>query len=289
VLVGNNLGTGTGPLNSSGVVLGTTAGTTAITGYGEVDIFGDHTASNNDTHGTVFVGGPSSGTFTGATSVTVNYAFPPGTSTTDNAATFQNNIWNKMTGLSTSLGGLASPSTLSGSTFTGVANANGVAVFNITLAQLNGVSGTLGFAGCLAGHHPCDAVINVTGTGSFSQGFNYGALTAAQSNLIWNFEDTNSLSVDTAWFASILAPVGSISASNDITGNVIAANFDTTAETHLSGFDCSDGLCSTPTPPDSVPEPGSLPLLGSALFAFAIFVPFARRAAKPGRVNRIES
>ena len=92
VLVGGNLGAGTGPLNSNNVVLGTTAGTTAIAGYGEVDIFGDHTASNNPTHGTVFVGGPSSGTFTGASSVTFNYAFPPGTTPADNAATFQNNI-----------------------------------------------------------------------------------------------------------------------------------------------------------------------------------------------------
>lgn len=269
VLVGGNLGPGTGPLNQAGVILGSTAGTTAITGYGEINIFGSHSNVNNPSTGHVFVGGPSSGTFLGATSVTFNYAFPPGATPADNATTFQNNIWSKMTGLSTSLAGLTSLSTLSGSTFTGVANANGVAVFNITLSQLNALTGTLGFAGCLAGPTPCDAVINVTGTGTFTQGFNYGALLAGQSNLIWNFEDASGVSVNGAWWASILDPLGSITAASDITGNVIAENYTTTAETHLPGFDCSDNLCSTPTPPPPVPEPGSLPLLAGAVAMFA--------------------
>jgi hypothetical protein len=279
VLVGGNLGTGTGPLNSNGIVLGTTPGTTAITGYGEVDIFGNHTASNNNTNGSVFVGGASSGTFTGASSVTFNYAFPPGASVSNNPATFNTYIWTPLTTLSSNLAGLTPNSTLTGTTFTGVAGPNG-AVFSVPLSTVNGLSGTLSFAGCLALATPCDAVIDVTGAGTLNNpALAFPLVAAGFPNIIVNFDDDVTVNVGNVWTASILDPLGSVSATTDITGNVVAMNYTTTAETHLPGFDCSDQLCDAPVIPP-VSEPSSLALVGSALGAL---VALAARWRRYGR------
>jgi choice-of-anchor A domain-containing protein len=285
VLVGGSLGPNTGPLDSNNVSLGTTPGTTAITGYGEVDIFGNHTASNNPSHGNVFVGGPSSGTFVGATSVTFNYAFPPGSSVAMNPATFQNNIWTPLVGLSSTFAGLTANSTFNPTTgvFTGVAGPNG-AVFSIPLSTLNAFTGTLtasSFAGCLASATPCKAIIDVTGPGTFTQAFNY-AVGAGQTNVIWNFEDASAVNITgSSWWASILdtTPLSTITASLDITGDVIAYNYTTTAETHLPGFDCTPGFpgCSSGTIP--TPEPGSLTVLGAAFASFAAIAVIRRRRA----------
>jgi choice-of-anchor A domain-containing protein len=287
VLIGGNLGPGAVALNDDGVILGVTAGTTAITGYGEVNVFGNQTANNNNAMGHVFVGGTLGAGLTpfgGATSVTSNYAFPPGAGAADNPATFQNDIWSKMTGLSANLAGLSSPSSLSGNTFNGVANADGVAVFNITLAQLNAITGTLSFTGCLAGPTPCDAVINVSGTGTFDQNFSYGALTAAQQNLIWNFESATAVDIDSMWYASIIdtAPNAVVNNTAPIVGNLIATTYGGSApigsgELHFFPFDCSDNLCAD-TP---VPEPSSLTLSGPAFGTLMAFAALWRRRARP--------
>jgi choice-of-anchor A domain-containing protein len=281
VLIGGNLGPGTVALNDNGVVLGTNAGTTAITGYGEVDVFGNQTAAFNPAKGNVFVGGTVAAVtpFPGATSVTSGYTFPPGASPADNPTTFQNNIWSKMTGLSATLALLSSSSAVSGGMFTGVANVNGVAVFNITLAQLNAITGSLSLAGCLAGPTPCDAVINVIGAGSFTQNFNWGTIGSAQQNLIWNFEGATALNIDNEWWASILAtaPGAVVTNTAPIVGNLIATIYGGPAplgsgELHDFPFDCSDNLCASSV---ILPEPGPLAALGSALAMFAALASIA--------------
>ena len=258
-------------------MLGTTPGTTAIVGYGEVNIFGNHTASNNNTHGNVFVGGSSSGTFIGASSVTFNHRFPPGATVADNPTTFQNNIYNPLIALSNNLAALSANSSRTGTTFTGTPNANGVAVFSVPLAMLNTLNGTLTFAGCLASNNPggpCDAVINVTGAGTLTQGFAFPLVASGFPNLIVNFANDVTANVSNVWTASILDPLGSVSARTDITGNVVSMNFTSTAETHLPGFNCSDNLCGAP---NTVPEPGSLALLGAGLGSLALLLRFRRR------------
>jgi choice-of-anchor A domain-containing protein len=275
VLIGGDLGPGPVALNQNDVMLGTTTGTTAITGFGEVNVFGNQTALFNSAMGHVLVGGSISSNnppFLGATSVASHYAFPPGATAADNAATFQNNIWSKITGFSSSLASRTENSTFTpmGEFMPGASVGAGIpAVFDVTLAQLQalGSSTILSFAGCLAATAatPCDAVINVTGSGTLNQAFLYG-FTKAQPNLIWNFENATDLEINNQWGASILAPDALVHTTAPINGNVIAATFGGTApigsgELHLPTFDCGDQLCDAPP----VPEPGSLPLLGGAL------------------------
>jgi hypothetical protein len=279
VLVGGDL-KATGPLNSSHVVLGTTAGTTAITGYGEVNVFDNVLAGTSSILGgsTTFIGGTKSGTLLtpGASSVLGGYTFPG--AGPNNAGTFLTNIWTPLTAVSSNLAGLSANSSLTGNTLQGVAGANG-AVFKVSLSTLNTLTGPLILGGCLALPIPCDALIDVTGTGTLTQNFQFP--TASQGtglkNVVVNFDDGATVNVRSFWTASILDPLGSVSATSDIVGNVVAMNFTTTAETHLPNFDCSDGLCVCPpgfpgcssAPPVDTPEPGSVAVLGSALIAFA--------------------
>ena len=135
----------TGPLNKNAVVLGTTSGTTGITGYGEVNVFSNVlTGTNASVNNSVtYIGGTKNGTLsnTGAGSMLGGYGFPTGGTVANNPATFQNLIWSQLTGLSSSLGVLSSPSTVMGTLnpmFNGTANANGVAVFSV---PLNGPGG----------------------------------------------------------------------------------------------------------------------------------------------------
>ena len=275
-----------GPLNSKPVVLGTTAGTTGVTGYGEIDVFSNVLAGTNAiVHGLTLVGGTNSGTLlgAGAGSILGGYAFPNGALPANNPTTFQTFIWSPLKTVSTSLGALSSPSSVTGTVnpaFTGVANAAGQVVFNLTLAQLNSYSGTLSFQGCLAANNPggpCDGVINVTdATGTLTQGFAFPLVATGFPNLIVNFEGNVTANVSNVWTASILDPLGMVNATTDITGDVFAQNYTTSAETHFAPFDCSDNLCAGMSFPP-LPEPGTLPLLASAFAAFAGLAAIRRR------------
>jgi hypothetical protein len=275
-----------GPLNSSSVVLGSTAGTTAITGYGEVDVSGNVLAGTNaSVMGSVtYIGGADNGTLSsrGAGSVLGGYAFPPGTSAANNPATFQSSIWAPLTGVSANLAGLAPTYTVTSTTFDGIPNTNGVAVLSVSLNMLNHLSGQLNFTGCLSSTNPggpCAAVIDVTGAGTLSQGFEFPVSSLAHGlpNVIVNFADDVTVDVSNVWTASILDPLGAVVASHDLTGNVVALSYSNNQETHLPGFDCADGLCMCPPgfpgcsfAAPRIPEPGSLAVLGFAVGALVV-------------------
>ena len=278
-----------GPLNSKSVVLGTTAGTTGITGYGEVDVFGNVLAGTNvSVMGSVtYIGGTNGGSLltSGTGSVLGGYAFPPGTAA-QNATTFQTYIWNPLTTLSSNLAALSPNSMFSGNTFTPgmTVTATNAAVFNIDLSALT-TAGNLTFAGCLSSSDPatrCNAVINVIGSGTLDNThlvFPAG-LTGIGNfpNIIVNFEDGVTDVVENVWTASILDPLGSVTGKHEIDGGVVAENFSTSDETHLPGFDCSSNLCG-PSNIIITPEPGSLTVLGAAFASFAALTLLRRRRA----------
>ena len=283
VLVGGNL-SGNGQLDKNGSAQACC--TTPVPNYAEVNVFGNNTGSWSGI-GSIraLVGGTNSGTFHSPPYVLIatGYTFPgfnqPGAGS--NAATFANDIWAPLTGTSSTLSTLAANSTFNSTTgvLNGVAGPNG-AVFSIPLSTLNGFTGTLSLGGCLALSTPCDAVINVTGTGSFAQAFAFP--TADQQpglpNILFNFVSASGVAYGAQYFeASILAPfaVASNNGTNPLVGDLFASSVSATAplgnEIHYAPFDCSDNLCSSMTGPPNggVPEPTSLGLLAAGLGAFA--------------------
>jgi len=143
-------------------------------------------------------------------------------------------------------------------------------IFDITAAQLADVN------------HPLDIVvppgstviINVEGTSLtlggaiYINGVQPSETSDAGANILFNFYDASSVSLNAQLTASLLAPFANITGNSSIDGTIIAAAFNDNGEVHNAEF--SGDL------PSSVPEPGSLLLFGTALSGLAFFI--ARRS-----------
>lgn len=276
VLVGGNLSNnGAGTLDFLNTPQ--TCCTTPTPNYAEINVFGSNSGVWSESTQRAFVGGSNTGSF-GSGPVTTGYIFPgfnqPGAGS--NAATFTNDIWTPLVTVSNNLAGLTANSSLVGNTFTPGVSAGPTtpAIFKLTLAQLNALTGAVTFGGCI-GAGTCDTAIDVTGTGTFTQGFSFpvGDNVPGLPNVIFNFENATGVEwgAPSNFDASILAvdAIGSNNGSNPLVGNLVVSSVLATAplgnEVHDAPFDCSDNLCTT----TSVPEPGSLPLLAGALAILA--------------------
>lgn len=138
----------------------------------------------------------------------------------------------------------------------------GTAVFNVDASQIfhanvqqYGVNGWTS--------NVTDIIINVSGTTiNFSNG-NFTGMLANASNagkILWNFYEATSITLNSQFIGSILAPYADITAQSLMTGSIVANSITTTAEIHLpTGGDRTpyDG----PTPPEAVPEPSTNALL----------------------------
>jgi choice-of-anchor A domain-containing protein len=268
VLVGGNLATGSANLNSMAVI----PLPVPIAGLGQVNIFGNVTSPSIPIVGSgsvVLVGGTNTtATFPGhnaTLSVLNTHNFSP--------INFATDIWSPLTTLSSTLATL--PPNTTPSIFdptTGIFTFHpddGLAVVTVTGSQLATHVGPLTFDGLPATPGGL-AVINVTGNYTDPGGaYNAGA---KQPNVLWNFEGT-SVTLAT-WGASLLATEPNAQLTDtggDITGDVVATNFTTSAEVHINFPDA------TPQPPPVVPEPGSLALLVAALTPFALLQWHRRR------------
>lgn len=219
----------------------------SLSGYGGVNIYGNASGGPYNVNNlTVHVGGSQNATFSGASKVTSNYAFPYSYSSIAGQLTQVSSALSKMA--TTGSSGLAIISQNS-SIFT-AQPVNGVAVINITAAQLEQVSNpafNLNGAKLL--------VVNVdgnfsTGSGNFNDS-NYA------SDILWNFYDATSLNFGVEFGGTVLAPNATVSSSSPIDGTLFAASFQGNGELHFKTLTDASYLNSV----GSVPEASTWTML----------------------------
>jgi len=147
----------------------------------------------------------------------------------------------------------------------GAPDTNGLSVFTATMADLSGGGYTIDLNGAST------ILVNVYGeSGSFGMNALGGTFANAE-NVLWNFVEATSISVNTAIIGSVLAPKADMSGFGGSTeGSVIAKSITlTNGELHSRAF--AGDFPSESTPPiGAVPLPAGLPLLLAGLGGLAL-------------------
>ncbi len=155
--------------------------------------------------------------------------------------------------------------------FTAQPDAKGMAVFNITAADLDKI-GEIQFN--LNGADT--AIVNVSGR-SITLNDNFlGGTNNLGEHVIWNFPDAEDLKLTTAWGGSVLAPLADAETRNYIQGSGVFGSLKQNGEMHVgtyaghyspppaggSSSGGSSGGSSSGGDPVPVPEPGMVGLFG---------------------------
>ncbi len=113
---------------------------------------------------------------------------------------------------------------------------------------------------------------NVTlGTGLYYNGNQTSGDNAADANILFNFADAQSVTINGQFNASILAPFAILTGNAQMGGTFIAAQIGQTGEVHNVEF--TGTLPDDPgTPTVATPEPGTLVLMGTGIMSLAAFV-----------------
>jgi hypothetical protein len=159
-----------------------------------------------------------------------------------------------LNGLETQLAGLTANSTFSAPNSNSLvfniapAAANGIAVFDMTAAQLAGTGGD-NYNITFSNDSAKTIIINVTGNFTEGGGENFNGNTYLNEHVIWNFENATSLNFK-YWHGSVLGGDATVSNSSPIEGFLYAKNFDGGGELHDYPF---EGIL----PTSAVPEPAT--------------------------------
>jgi choice-of-anchor A domain-containing protein len=179
------------------------------------------------------------------------------------------NFGSVLTGLSSQLSHLASTgSTVTidygTATFNAVADANGVAVFDLTAVD-TAVFGASQFQFNLNG--ATTLILNSDETSAnISANFLGGSAQAIGAETLWNFYDATSLTINNQWGGSILAPSAAFSNHQNIEGGVFVNTLTQGGEIHLQPF--SGQIPPGQIPPVPEPETYALLLVGLGFLGF---------------------
>ncbi|HEV2676350.1 MAG TPA: choice-of-anchor A family protein [Aliidongia sp.] len=147
--------------------------------------------------------------------------------------------------------------------FTAHPDASGVAVFDITGAQLAAADPTFLLNGATS------VIINVDAASlTLARNFNDASL---GPNLLWNFYDATSLTFGTEFGGTILAPLAAVTNNNAIDGTLVANSLTQNGEIHLAAYKGvlpGSGTASPAGAPVTVAEPSVLCLLAVGLAGF---------------------
>jgi choice-of-anchor A domain-containing protein len=237
-------------VNAGGVVIGGNLSGSGINA-GSTVVYGD--VSNSNLNGAAWVGGSLKGSNTNGGRLTTPDSAMQGIADAARSTDFAAQLG----ALSNRLGqmsGTGSTVTFNGgkATFNAVANANGVAVFNLIDA---GVFKASEFEFHLG--EATTVILNASDeSATIGANFLGSSAQALGSKLIWNFRNATTVTTNTLFGGTILAPSAHLTNNQNIEGGVFVRSLDQHGELHLQAFD--GNVDPGPTP---VPEPGSAALL----------------------------
>lgn len=178
-----------------------------------------------------------------------------------------NSILTPITTLSNALKGLSDTGTVYGSDTnnmtitakpTTVGGVGGVAVVNITAAQLSSYAGFQ-----VVPNGASTIIINVSG--NLSSTINLQNTAAWQANVVWNFYNASNLAFTSGWAGTVIAPNAAVTNANAMNGGLEAASFTGSGELHYVPFTGSVAFLNAEGSGAPVPEPASFAVLAIGL------------------------
>ncbi len=142
-------------------------------------------------------------------------------------------------------------------------------VFNITAAQFASNNHNIDIEAPVGS----TIIVNVAGTnvtlgaGLYYNGNQTSGDSDADSKILFNFANAQTVTINSQFSASILAPFALLSGNAQMAGNFIAAQIGQTGEVHNIEF---TGIL--PPPTGVTPEPGTLALMGTGIMSLAAVV-----------------
>lgn len=260
-------------VNGLGAVVGGNL-SNATVNAGETVINGS--VSNSNLNGKAYVAGSYAGTnFNGgkAASMTAQMQQNASAATSTNFATMLSDLSFTL-GILNSTGSSVSFNGYGKATFNAVANANGVAVFN-----LNAIDDLLFQSSEFAFNmNGASTVIFNTDIVSATIGANFlgGGAQLFGSSMIWNFTNATSITTNAQFGGSILATQAQLTNNQNIEGGVFVKALNQYGELHLQPFSGTVDFPLARTLAANVPEPDSIALL---LAGFGM-LGFTRRKAR---------
>lgn len=173
-----------------------------------------------------------------------------------------------LTDLSQTLKGLESNSSFTvahnRATFNATPNNSGVAVFNLTAADLDRF-GEIQFN--LNGAET--AIVNVAGQNIVLNDNWLGNSNGLGEKVIWNFPDATTLKATTAWRGSVLAPTADAETHNFIQGSAVFGSLKQNGEMHVGTFNSNYNPPKTDVPTPENPD-GPTPVPEEAVGLFGL-------------------